>query len=191
MTLNSTCCGCHIISDYGTSTITGDGSQATPYSADQVDPLFERPVVRGIHEFAQNIPNNTPTPIEFSGVIFDSHKMYTHSVPTQFTVQVEGLYLIGYTFDWDVASSAAFYKAIDIRLNGTTVLDTQTQIYADLDEKHFSGNYTWFFSVGDYIEIVARHTSGGNENIIGTSQYIGLDTTRRYGAFMMYLGKKV
>lgn len=189
---NSTCCGCHFQSDYGTSIVTGDGSQSDPYSADQVDPLFNRPVVRAHHEYGQDIPHNTATPIDYTGVIFDTHEMFTLDQDTRLTIPIAGIYLIGVHLSWDIAvAGTPFYKQLDIRLNGVTVLDTQTQIYSSLDDADVSMNYVYFFEVDDYIEIVATQTSGSTENIVGSFQYGGEDAARRFGTWMTYLGKKV
>jgi len=61
------CCGCHLESDYGTSVVTGDGSQTNPFTVAQTDSGYDRPLVRvGISTGStQSIPDNTDTAVSF------------------------------------------------------------------------------------------------------------------------------
>lgn len=186
MSDNALCCGCSVESDYGTSIVIGDGSSESPYSVTQVDPLFNRPVVRAVHQQPTSIPNSTPTALSFTGVLFDTHHMFTMTSPTRLTIPIAGLYLMGYHLEWESAA-AAYDKKIAFRSNGSATLDEQTQIYTSLNTQKFNGNYLWFFDVNDYVEVVATQTSGVAKAISGYDSI----TNFKYGFWMMYMGKKV
>lgn len=175
------CCGCVVESDYGTGTITGDGSQEDPYSLTQVDSTFNRPVVRvsrpGVQ---QSIPNNTNTAVSFTAESFDTNNMWVIGAPTRITINTAGFYVFGINFDWSSATNQV--REMFFRMNGVLELDRQSQFKNDavITEQLYDMTYQWFFSVGDYIEAIAFQTSGAALNLGNV----------RAQMWAMYLGKK-
>lgn len=180
MAIDSTCCGCHLEDDYGTSIVSGDGSAGDPYSVIQTDPLFNRPVVSAFRAAAQSIPNNTDTPVEFQNVSFDTDSMWDPLNPSQLVIPVTGLYLMGMGYQW--ASSVSTPREIYFRLNGVQELERQSSISANATNYDQAFTYLWFFAQGDFVEAVAFQTSGGNL-ALGVSNFPFM--------WMTYLGKKV
>ena len=183
------CCGCDFESDYGTSVVTGDGSVADPFSIIQVDPLFNRPVVRSTLQIDRSIPNNTPTAVQWTGVLFDSNNMFSLNNDTRLTVQVAGFYLMGYQIVWPGAA-VGVYKTMAFRSNGTTTLESSTRLETGAFSQAHNGSYLWYFAANEYVELVLTQVSGGALTIPGTQE---LDSAALgvSGMWMTYLGKKV
>lgn len=185
MAILSTCCGCHLSSDYGTSVVEGAGSKTSPFKVRQVDPLFKRPVVRSNKTVgaSQSIPNNTDTILTFQEVEFDSHLMYSYTQPTRLTARVAGFYSIGADVVW---AASATNKEIFFRANGITELNRQTGSSSSgslVTPQNIS--YVWFFQPGEFVEVGAFQTSGAGLNVLA-------DGTAQVSSFwMVYLGKKV
>lgn len=179
MTIQSTCCGCHLVNDYGTSIVEGDGTDA-PYAVRQTDPLFKRPVARIQRNANQSIPNNTDTALQFDIVNFDTHNMYDGLNNTRLTIPIDGLYLMGADISWAATTAV---KEAAFRLNGVTELDRQSASDPLSGTIFWAQNlqYLWFFSQGDYVEVVAFQNSGAPINV-GIPRNI---------FWMMYLGKKI
>lgn len=177
------CCGCLFEADYGTSILEGDGTHADPISFSQVDPEFERPVARVERVTAQSIPNNTPTAISFTSAVTDSHVMWNVGNPTRLTIQVDGFYLMGFSGRWASANAIREVFFRQTNFNFVAELDRQSQIKVAAVSHDFSANYNWFFTAGDYIEIVAFQTSGVALDISG-------DATSPMNFWAIYLGKK-
>ena len=183
MALNPTCCGCHLVTDYGTSIVGGDGdSAATPYTVSMIDPEFNRPIVKIRRTAAQTIPNNTATAVTYTATVFDTNGMFDLGNPTRLTIPITGLYLMGLYYEWPVSANTA--REVFFRLNGSMELDRQSLISANAAVPNHQQNhvYPWFFSAGDYVETLAFQTSGGD-------LALGVATFPTF--WMTYLGKKV
>lgn len=182
------CCGCFVEDDYGTADVSGSGSATDPYLVEQIDPLFNRPVARTTLQIDRTISINTPTAVQWTGVLFDSHEMFKLSDPTRLTVKVDGLYVMGFHIVW-AGSGVGAYKLHDFRLNGATVLDSHTRVETGAFSQNHSGSYVWYFSAADYLELVLTSVTA-NTSILGTpeSDSSGLGIS---SFWMMYLGKKV
>lgn len=174
------CCGCHLETDYGTSIVSGDGSQESPYSLIQTDPTFNRPLVRVARGGSQQaIPLATPTPVVFFFTDFDTDGMWNSLLPTRLTVQVSGLYLMGFNGAW--GSFANTVRETSFRLNGVSTLDKQSQINNDtvVLSHYYDMTYLWPLVAGDYLEVVAFHQNNPSISM-NFPQF-----------WMMYLGKAV
>lgn len=183
MTTQNICCGCILDDDYGTSTVAGDGSETNPYSVRQIDPTFNRPVVRAIKTLAtsQTITTGVDTAITFNSTIFDSHGMFNVANNTRLTIPIEGLYLLGADIPWDTTSA---FKQIRFRLNGSLFFWTATHIRPVSGAFPNNIQYTYTFSVGDYVEVIAQHQQGSDLNVVS-------NTAQPCNFWMMYLGKRV
>lgn len=179
--MSEPCCGCEVESDYGTGTINGDGSVANPYTLQQIDPTFKRPVVRASRTTNQSIPNSTITPIQFTTEDFDTHAMWVVGSPSVFTIAIAGLYLFGINVAWQ--SSANAVREVYFRQNGSIELQRNSCFKSDtvVSQQSYDITYQWYFAAGDTLEAVAFQTSGGPLNI----------GTPRTAMWMMYLGQKI
>ena len=179
--MSTPCCGCVAETDYGTGTLTGDGSQDSPYGLQQIDPTFKRPVVRASRNSGQNISNGIATPIQFTTEDFDSHNMWTVGSPSVFTIPIAGLYLFGINVGWQ--ASANTVREVFFRQNGVTELQRYSNLKSDVAVAFhgYDMSYQWYFQAGDTLEAVAFQSSGGTLTV----------GALRTAMWVMYLGKKV
>lgn len=175
------CCGCDLEDDYGTSVVTGEGSAEDPYTVTQIDPEFNRPVVRIGRATSQSIPNNTPTILSFSTEFFDSDSMWDIGAPTRFTIPYTGIYIMNVSFKW--AQTTANRESGFI-LNGATELDLKSAQNSNVVAHPLNHTYMWYFTAGDYVEVIVFQNSGAPLNIVA-------DATNPISAWMMYIGQKV
>lgn len=184
---NCSCCGCVLESDYGTSIVTGDGSQSNPYSIALVDPTWQRPAARVRRTTTQSIPLDLVnyTAASFDIEIFDTGNFWTIGSPTRFTITEPGIYLFGGCFLWD--NSGDGIREIGIRLNGTTLLLNNHQPTRITNEAGLINEieYQWKLNTGDYIELMARH-----ENHIG-SLNITPETESSIVFWIVYAGRTI
>lgn len=188
MVNTGSCCGCHVEDDYGTSFVSGTGESTDPYSIEQElndAILFKRPVVKTTLQVDRSVPLNTPTAIQWTGVQFDTHNMFSLVNPTRVVIPITGLYLMGYQVVWNAPGD---YKTHEFVLNGTTTLDSHTKLDSGVFNANQTGYYQWYFSENDYVELVL--TADANKSIIGRLEN---DAFRRgfSGLWMMYLGKRI
>lgn len=177
------CCGCTFEDDYGTSTVTGEGSLVDPFRVTLIDPAFIRPLVRVRRTSNQSIPDNTTTAVSFDTAVFDPTTMWVIGSPTRLTILTAGLYLMGGCTSWE--ANATGTRELAFRVNGTTELESQ-------DNRPDSGSvalqqalsYLWFFDPGDFVELIARQESGGARNLVTQAVYSTV-------LWMVYIGKKV
>jgi len=183
MANTSPCCGCEVASDYGTSTVTGDGSEANPYAVSQIDPEFSRPAVKALRTFnsSQTINSGADTPVAYTATpIFDTHGMHDPVLNTRLTVPISGFYLIGADIPWGTTTA---YKRAQFRLNGVTVIHQQTHVRIVSGSWTQTMQYVWGFETGDYIEVVVYHEHGSNLSVQSFD-------TKPCNFWAMYLGKK-
>ena len=179
--MSEPCCGCEVVSDYGTGTLAGDGSVDNPYTLQQIDPTFKRPVVRASRNTGQNISSGVATPIQFTTEDFDSHAMWAVGSPSVFTIPIAGLYLFGINVGWQASASAV--REVFFRQNGSIELQRYSNLKSDVAVAFhgYDMTYQWYFSAGDTLEAVAFQTSGGVLTV----------GALRTAMWVMYLGKKV
>lgn len=112
-----------------------------------------------------SIANNTQTTLNWDGEIIDSHGFHSTTTNTsRLTIPagLGGFYQINVTASWDIASSAG-QRSLIIYKNGSDLLQYTPQVAGSTSV--YVGNTTSFslaMVAGDYIEIKALQTSGGN-----------------------------
>lgn len=185
MATNCNCCSCIVQADYGTSLITGTGSQSDPFQVNQVDPGWVRPMVRATRATNQSIPNNVDTPVSFSSTIFDTDTMWNIANPTRLTINTGGLYLLGVTGIMD--PNATGIREYSFRVNGLTTIDFTDKTQPS--PTYFSHVYPWPLQSSDYIEIMIRQTSGVALNLLHLGVGGGLLDACFFWA--CYLGKVI
>lgn len=175
------CCGCVLVSDYGTSTVTGTGSQTDPYVITHVDPNFVRPMVRISGGAIAPTTTAVTASLPFTTEVFDTDTMWAVGQPTRIIFQKRGLFLIGAFALW--VGNVTGYREMSILYTPSVGVPSTLETTRDDDppatDLYQKINYQWFFEVGDYIEIQVTQTSGGGLNV-GSGV-----------AWAMYTGRKV
>ncbi len=118
----------------------------------------------------QTIPNNTCTTVTWDVEFFDPLNMHDNSVNnSRITVPTSGVYAVYGTLKY--LTSSVGVRSLSFRVNGATPLRTTNTYPAT------SSFGLWFqvsdvieLAAGDYVEVDAFHTAGGNLDIDGTSQ---------------------
>lgn len=124
------------------------------------------PQVRVWRSTSQLLATGTLTPITFDTEIYDYYpagftEQHSTSANTErLTCRVPGLYSIGGSVTWD--NNAVGQRQLNLRVNGTDVfavtLNAATGFQTDSINSHYR------LAVGDYVELLAWQTSGGNLN---------------------------
>lgn len=158
------CCGCVFLSDYGTSTIVGEGSANDPYKVSMVDPTWLRPGARVRRTSTQSIATGASfTAISFDTEVFDQGNFWVVGSPTLFTIPETGMYIFGGNAIW--AANATGTRELGFRLNGSTIL-----LAVDQPPDPTNGGTTTIYAhaayqskltAGDTLELVARQESAG------------------------------
>lgn len=109
--------------DGTTSVVTGSGSSGDPFQMDILDPLFysQRYGFRRQRTTNQNIPNDTPTFVDFTAAqpgSFDRGPFF--SAPSTFIIPTTGLYAFGATVGF--ADNALGTREVQIVKNGSVVV---------------------------------------------------------------------
>jgi hypothetical protein len=117
---------------------------------------------------SQTISNNTNTKINFASEVFDTNGFHDNSTNnTRFTIPagLAGYYRVSATLRWDQGSGGRRIIAITINGGGGQASSEVTPaagVYVSaLTQQVF------YLNVGDYVELDAYQTSGGNLAVIG------------------------
>lgn len=158
------CCGCSITDDYGTSTVTGEGSLDDPYQVSRVDPAFVRPMVRITAPVQAGIANNTPTLVSFNTEVFDTDNMWVIGSPTVITIRTAGLWVFGASSVWpgNTTGNRFMFWQYTSPSGSITLIDSARD--ATTGDMGFELNYQWHFEVGDILSLQVAQTSGGALN---------------------------
>lgn len=126
MATNPACCGCYTADDYGTSLASGGGSESDPFTIEQVDPNFRRPMVRLSRSVTLTFI--VPTVIGWTNVEFDTASMWDVGSPGDIVLPIDGLYLVG--LQTDITASTGIRELI-IQHNSVQVYNTEYQTAVD------------------------------------------------------------
>ena len=168
MATNCNCCSCVVEADYGTSFITGTGTQSDPFQVFQTDPGWVRPMSRVTRATNQSIPNNTNTAVSFSSSVFDTDTMWSGANPTRLTINTAGLYMFG--VNGIMVLSGVGIREYSFRVNGLTTIDFTDKLQPD--PTYFSYNYPYELQASDYIEIMIRQTSGAPLDLLAGGGFL-------------------
>jgi hypothetical protein len=125
--------------------------------------------VRAYKSAAQLLTHNTPAAIQFDTERYDTDGMHDAGTPTRFTIQTAGLYHIGATIAF--AANATGQRNVGIRVDGTTdIVFEQVQATGALRTIVNIG-IDHVFAAGQYFEVWALQTSGGNLNVETVADY--------------------
>ena len=161
------CCGCVFDDDYGTSTVSGEGTADDPFTVTRVDPAFVRPAVKLSRTTLASVPNNTPTEVPWVTEVFDTDSMWSAGNPTRITFNTAGMYQFGAQWQWPL-NVTQLRGAEWILVPGGTGSDVVLiEELTDPPGAVFNRqlNYQWHFEVGDFIELLVNQNSGGALNL--------------------------
>jgi hypothetical protein len=159
------CCGC-VLTDGGTSVVSGTGQVSSPYEVEVLDPLFseQRYAFRRQRSTNQSIANDTLTEVDFTTALpesFDRGGFFT--APSTFTIPSTGIYAFGATVAF--ADNATGTRYIEIVKNDLFVV-TAMESKSIAGAVHFvTATGSDKFSSTDTLKLRVRQTSGGALNI--------------------------
>jgi hypothetical protein len=135
---------------------------------------LERPAiacrVRNNAAFSHNSTGNYLA-ITFNTELWDPYGMHSTSANTsRITITIAGWYLVwgGALF----AANATGYRQLLIYLSGTSTLALQSDNAPSASSPTgLSVSTLWYFTAGDWVELLAFQNSGGNLNIDSSAYY--------------------
>jgi hypothetical protein len=163
------CCGCNIVSDYGTTLVSGTGTHVDPYVISKVDSSWIRPAARVRRAATQSIASGAAfAAVSFDTEIFDQGgNFWDPAFPTRLTIPQDGMYIFGGCGLW--AANATGTREIGFRINGSTVIQLNDQptdtINGGTNTPWQSVGYQKRLGMGEYLELVVRQESGGALNL--------------------------
>lgn len=119
----ASCCGCHLEDDYGTSLAHGTGELNDPFTLEQVDPNFRRPMVR-VTRTDLALTGGVVTTLSWVNVTFDTVSMWNAGTPADVVLPIDGLYLVGLQVDFNFAAGL---RELIIQHNGVEIYRTEYQ----------------------------------------------------------------
>lgn len=131
-------------------------------------PLVQRARVYNSADIA--LTTGAATALTFNSERYDVGLLHSTSVNTgRITILVAGVYDIGGCIRFE--SNATGVRDLYVRLNGTTTLVADRRNAVNGEETIISVNGAYALAAGDYVELIARQTSGGNLNVTATGNY--------------------
>ena len=123
----------------------------------------------------QTTNNATGLQLSFSTVRFDNATCWNAALPKRLYAPIGGLYSLWSYAVW--ASNAAGLRYLTFRINGSAYIDvTDNKIPLNGDSTRQTINGMWPLNGGDYIEVEAFQTSGGNLNVTPAEMGLALIT---------------
>lgn len=166
----ATCCGCHVVNDYGTSTVGGSGSVVDPFFLSRVDPDFQRPLLRLIRtNVAQTLVADTLTVITFETEIFSSPTTWWSPVaPSSIVVPTTGVYLIGLQVMFFTAGAGV--KELVLTQSGADIYRTEDNTTTSAENFVV---YQIRANAGEILQAKTRSVGGGSVHAIFWACYLG------------------
>lgn len=119
---------------------------------------------------AQSISNSSETAINLDSERYDYGSFHdTVTNNTRLTAPVAGIYHISGSLQYAVNGTGV--RVVYIRLNGTTDIAAQTAPSSSASSIGMSLDTLYYLNAGDYVELTAYQTSGGNLNVNSSGNY--------------------
>jgi hypothetical protein len=132
-------------------------------------PTFIPIAARVYNSGALTITTATTTTLTFDSERFDLGGLHSTSSNTaRLTAPVDGVYAIFGHIRWD--NNATGVRELIVRLNGATIIAAEKDDAAG-EAMGQSLATLYQLAAGDYVELRARQTSGGNLNVTATGNY--------------------
>jgi hypothetical protein len=136
------------------------------------------PRTRVYHNIAQTIATGALTALLFNTERFDTDNMHGGVNPGRIVCKTAGTYMIGASIQWGVNATGT--RQVGLRVNGTTIIGSNRFSAFAIDDVHQSVSVIYALAVNDYVEVVARQTSGIGLDVSAASQY----SPEFYAAFL-------
>lgn len=122
----------------------------------------------------QSISNTTVAAIAFDAERYDTDSYHsTVSNTSRITIPTTGYYRVGATVAW--TSSSSGMRLIALELNATTDIAQDARTSVNPGAGSFQTRHTvscdYYFTAGDYIELVVYQDSGGATNVLASGNY--------------------
>lgn len=125
---------------------------------------------RAYHSTNTSITNDTLTVLSFDSEVVDEDTIHsTSSNTSRLTAQVTGWYLVAASVEW--AANTVGYRQLNLRLNGGNSIAHQRQSATPTTSATQSIATLIKLTVGDYVEVQVRQTSGGALNVLRTADF--------------------
>lgn len=158
----------------GTLTLSGDPSgnlqAATKQYADNLVAAATAgfPKCRASNSSNISIGTSSETALALDSEAFDTDAIHDTSTNTsRLTCKTAGVYIIGGNVEF--AANGNGTRTARIRLNGTTFIGSQKTLSPTLSPAMVSVVTIYSLSVGDYVELTAIQSSGGNLDVLALS----------------------
>lgn len=139
-----------------------DGNVTTPKLENQAVTAAKvgvLPRTRVHNNVGQTVPNNIASLVLFNAERFDTDNMHdTVTNPARITCKTAGTYFIGTTVQWGVNATGT--RQVYLRLNGATIIAADRRAALAIDDVQQTISTIYVLAVNDYIEVVARQSSG-------------------------------
>lgn len=113
------------------------------------------------------IADSTETPLTFDSVRWDTDSCFSLGSPTKLTINHAGNYSVGCNVRW--TGDATGIRRARITLNGATDIASSSDDPDSVAVTNLNLGCDWQFSVGDYVEVNVRQTSGGPLDVLSTA----------------------
>jgi hypothetical protein len=131
---------------------------------------------------AISLSNNTPTALSFDTERFNSGEWSSSVNPSRITAIVDGIYSISGSASF--SPNATGQRKLDIRLNGSSAVASQQITNASAAvATNLTVTTVMSLLAGDYVEVVASQTSGGNLDVLKSDKYSPEFAAVRLSAF--------
>lgn len=118
----------------------------------------------------QTLTTGVAAAIAFDAERYDTDAFHDTSVNTsRLTIPFAGYYRV--TGNLRYASNATGFRQAQLRLNGTTLIGSVVVSATATNVTDLQVTSDYLFAAGDYIELVAGQTSGGNLNISAAGNF--------------------
>ena len=138
--------------------------------------LIDPPVCSVKATVAQSIATGTTTVLVAGTEVFDNDGMHsTVSNTSRITIQTDGRYLVLATVRF--IANATGVRFAEFRRNGATLDTIATSVGIGTLETVISGSRAFVLTAGEYVEVVAHQSSGGNLDV-GLMDFTAVFLTR-------------
>lgn len=118
----------------------------------------------------QSLANNTTTKVTFDAETYDTDTMHDNVTNnTRITFTQGGRYAVSVSIEF--AAHATGYRFVDVFLNNTSTLATDSRGAVTTDLSACTINFDYEFLAGDYIEVRAWQNSGGALDVAAKTRF--------------------
>lgn len=126
--------------------------------------LIDGPKCSVFNSAVQSVPTSTDSILTANSERYDNDGCHsTISQTSRTTIQTAGRYLLNANCKF--LANATGVRKVEFLINGTTVLNGMLVGAANGTDTDLQATRTWTFAVGEYVEVRAYQSSGGNLDV--------------------------